>query len=138
VKPNPDRALELRMVDRSVPGWLKDIWPLLTVIVTAASGIYSTFTPKVPSCAHIFPTARLKFPLRSVILSALRSTFKATITAQVNVSSVVDTTLSMIIIYSASVTQSILSILTVLRWNQFNHCAKQYAIYHQYSCKPIV
>lgn len=47
VKPNPDRALELRMVDRSVPGWLKDIWPLLTVIVTAASGIYSTFTPKI-------------------------------------------------------------------------------------------
>ena len=56
MKPNPDRALELRMVDRSVPGWLKVVWPSLTVIVTAASGIYSTFTPKVSPGAHIFPT----------------------------------------------------------------------------------
>lgn len=138
MKPNPDRALELRMVDRSAPGWLKDVWPSLTVIVTAASGIYSTFTPKVLSCARIFSTARLKIFLRSGITSALRSTFKATITAQVNVSSDVDTTLSMIITYSASATQSILSILTVLRWNQFNHCAKRYAIYHQQSCQPVV
>jgi hypothetical protein len=48
-KPNPDRAEELRKIEKGQEGWLKKVWPSLTVINAAFGGMYAASVPKVRS-----------------------------------------------------------------------------------------
>ncbi|KAI6003454.1 GH3 auxin-responsive promoter [Pisolithus orientalis] len=49
LKPNPDRAGELREIGRATgaPGWFRQIWPELRAILATASGPFATVIPKI-------------------------------------------------------------------------------------------
>jgi len=48
-KPHPDRAQELRKIEKGAEGWLKRVWPSLTVIKATFGCIYAAPVPKVCS-----------------------------------------------------------------------------------------
>ncbi|KIO12049.1 hypothetical protein M404DRAFT_962542 [Pisolithus tinctorius Marx 270] len=49
LKPNPDRAGELREIGRATgtPGWFRQIWPELRAILATASGPFATVIPEI-------------------------------------------------------------------------------------------
>jgi len=48
-KPLPDRAQELRKIEKGAEGWLKRVWPSLTAIKTTFGCVYAAPVPKVCS-----------------------------------------------------------------------------------------
>jgi len=53
-KPHPDRAQELRKIGKGAEGWLKRVWPSLTVIKATFGCIYAAPVPKVCSIWSTF------------------------------------------------------------------------------------
>lgn len=47
LKPDLVRAAELRLIDISKEGWLKEVWPALAIIRIPLSGPYAMTMPKV-------------------------------------------------------------------------------------------
>ncbi|KAF8959159.1 GH3 auxin-responsive promoter [Flammula alnicola] len=67
VKPNSDRANQLREIEKGKEGWLKKVWPSLAIIRVTLSGSYSMPLSKTLKLRHHFgPTVNLQ----SVIYAA--------------------------------------------------------------------
>jgi len=47
MKANPSRANELRALEKGQEGWLKKVWPSLTIITVTLSGPYAACLPQV-------------------------------------------------------------------------------------------
>ncbi|KIM36507.1 hypothetical protein M413DRAFT_287801 [Hebeloma cylindrosporum] len=56
--PNPDRAEELRKIQKGEEGWLKRVWPSLTLINSTFSGMFASPLPKLRH--HFGPSVQLK------------------------------------------------------------------------------
>ncbi|KIM36506.1 hypothetical protein M413DRAFT_78132 [Hebeloma cylindrosporum] len=57
-KPYPDRAQELRMIEKGGEGWLKKVWPCLRVVNATFSGTYAALFPTLQR--HFGPTVLLR------------------------------------------------------------------------------